>query len=60
MTGFPDAGYPPQLVAEVNAFFAVGIDYDEIAIDLMDNAPNVEIAFTALLALAPHLGMDLT
>jgi spore coat polysaccharide biosynthesis protein SpsF (cytidylyltransferase family) len=57
MTSFPDAEYPAALVAEINAHFANDVDYDSVAIEVMGTAPNVEIAFTALLDLAPHLGL---
>lgn len=60
MTSFPDAEYPAGLVAEIDDHFASGIDYGEVAIDLMDHAPDAELSFAALVEFAPHLGLDMT
>lgn len=70
MTGFPD-DYPAALAAEVDSAFAApsddlhdeiedhlcfGIDWDDIAIDVMAKATNFRATVAALLVFAPHLG----
>lgn len=49
----------PDLVDAIEDLFALDVDYDALALWVMDKAPDAEIAFTALLAFAPHLGIPL-
>lgn len=55
MTFFAEPEPDPQLVAEIEDFFGQYIDWDELALEINDDAPNAEASFNALLAFAPHL-----
>jgi hypothetical protein len=47
----------PQLIAEIDTFFHTGIDYDSIALEVMDQATDAEAAFAAMVSFAPALGL---
>ncbi|MFE1767214.1 hypothetical protein ACFW81_23725 [Streptomyces angustmyceticus] len=47
----------PQMVAEINVFFLTEVDYDAIALEVMDQATNTEAAFAAMVSFAPALGL---
>jgi hypothetical protein len=57
MTSFATPEPGPQLVAEIEDFFDQHIDWDELALEITDDAPNADASFDALLAFAPHLGL---
>lgn len=49
--------YPPALAAEIDAFFLTDVDYDAIALEVMDQAADTEAAFAAMVSFAPTLGL---
>jgi hypothetical protein len=53
----PEPEPTPELVAEIDAFFLTSIDYDSIALEVMDQASDTEAAFAAMVSFAPALGL---
>ncbi|MEU7435643.1 hypothetical protein AB0B07_33120 [Streptomyces sioyaensis] len=57
MTSFPEDEFPAQLVADIEDYFHTDVDYDAIALEVMDQATNPEAAFAAMVSFAPALGL---
>ncbi|MEW1754096.1 hypothetical protein [Streptomyces angustmyceticus] len=47
----------PQLIAEIDTYFHTDVDYDAIALEVMDQATNPDAAFAAMVSFAPALGL---
>lgn len=55
MTSFATPEPDPQLVAEIEDHIDNNVDWDELLLEIDDDAPISDAQFAALFAFAPHL-----